>query len=248
MATGSITAIPYTYIHAHTTHSYIPIQRVTGSAICPTRADKERAERGGCVRANKKVRLDWNVSPTSICETLHCRGSWLLVAGPDKSLWSLMFVNDRGWVHRSLEARGHDIHLPAISSSNTVRVIASATHLQHVAKAHFTKLTCLSFTFLSCTMCLGNGSKVQSLILTLSAASMKNARNYSEGNSTTRCLDPMSQHLHTTTLTDCKVWSHMAKWHSQSTDHSFMVLLKRWSQVFIKPCFTITYRIKMDRY
>lgn len=50
------------------------------------------------------------MSPT-VCETLHCRGSGLLVAGPDKSLWSLMFVSDRGWVHNRLGAKRHDIHL-----------------------------------------------------------------------------------------------------------------------------------------
>lgn len=126
-------------------------------------ADKKRVKQGGYVSANKKVRLDWNVSPTSICETLHCRGSWLLVAGPDKSLWSLMFVSDRGWVHNCLEARGHDIHLLAIGSSNTVRVIASATQPQHAAEAHFTKLTCPSFlsATVPCAWEMVSKSKVQ---------------------------------------------------------------------------------------
>ena len=77
--------------------------------------------------------------PTSICETLHCRGSWLLVAGPDKSVWSLMFVRDRGWVHNCREARGHDIRLPAISSSNTVRVTASATHTHTPAEKNISR-------------------------------------------------------------------------------------------------------------
>lgn len=75
------------------------------------------------------------------------------------------------WVHNSLEARGHDIHLPAISSSNTVRVIASATQPQHAARAHFTKLTCPSFLSATVAMCLGNDFQVQTSILTESAAS-----------------------------------------------------------------------------
>lgn len=112
------------------------------------------------------------MSPPSICEALHCRGSWLLVAGPDKSLWSLMFVSDTDWVHNCLKARGHDIHLPAIGSSNTVRVIASATHPEHAAETHFTKLTCPSFlSFCYCTASLGNYFNVQSSILTKSAES-----------------------------------------------------------------------------
>ena len=162
MATGSIITSLYVYTHVQHIFIYPSIERATGPVIWTIKTDKKRVEQGGCVRANKKVRLDWNVSPTSICETLHCRGSWLLVAGPDKSLWSLMFVSDRGWVHNRLEARGHDIHLPAISSSNTARVIAFATHPQHAAKAfHRAHMPFLSFCY--CTMCLGNGfkSKVQ---------------------------------------------------------------------------------------
>lgn len=88
--------------------------------------------------------------PTSICETLHCRGSWLFVAGPDKSLWSLMFVSDRGWVHNCLGVSRHDIHLPAFGYSNIARVIASATHQQHTAKARFTMI--MGPSFLSATV------------------------------------------------------------------------------------------------
>lgn len=104
--------------------------------------------------------------PTSICETLHCRGSWLFVAGPNKSLWSLMFVSDRGWVHNCLGVSRHDIHLPAFGYSNIARVIASATHQQHAAKARFTMIMGPSFLFCHCTMCLGNDFKVQCSILT----------------------------------------------------------------------------------
>ena len=63
------------------------------------------------------------MSPPCICETLHCRGSRLLVASPDKSLRGLMFVSDRGWLHNCLEARRHGIHVTAIASSNIVRVM-----------------------------------------------------------------------------------------------------------------------------
>lgn len=104
-----------------------------------TNSRQEEGKTKSCVRANKMVRLDWNVSRSSLCETLHCRGRWLLVAGPDKSLRSLMFVTDRDWVHNRLEAGGHDIHLLAICLSNTVRVIASVTPPQPSEQRHISQ-------------------------------------------------------------------------------------------------------------
>lgn len=207
----SLLAIMHTHKHSTQsyTHSYGEQQGQRSGQQKQMRKEKKQ---GGCVRANKKVRLDWNVSPTSICETLHCRGSWTLVAGPDKSLWSLMFVSDRGWVHNRLETRGHDIHLPAIGSSNTVRVIASARHLQHAAKAHFTKLTCPSFlSFCYCTMCLGNGFKVQSSILTESAAS--NAY---------KCLL-----VRTAQAIKCQ-WLFWGKWHTNVAVSAHHHSYRRW--------------------
>lgn len=59
------------------------------------------------------------------------------MAGPDKSLWSLVFVNDSDWVHNCLEANRHDIQLPAMGFSNTAWVIPSLTFQQHTAKAPF---------------------------------------------------------------------------------------------------------------
>lgn len=104
-----------------------------------------------------------------------------------------MLARDRGWVHNHLEARGHDIHLPVVSSSNTARFIGSAARPQHTAEEHFTKPTCHSLP--AATAACASETKVQYRQKVLHKLS--NANKYLGGNGTAMCsVDVVLQRLH----------------------------------------------------
>lgn len=106
-----------------------------------------------------------------------------------------------------------------LSTPQTARVIASATHPQHAAKAHFTKLTCPSFLSATVPQAWEMASRfnIDKVLRQMPTNTfqhglhkLSNARDYFEGNDTPVCLDVMLQHLLTTTHTEGgKFWSHM---------------------------------------
>lgn len=115
--------------------------------------------------------------------------------------------------YTTVQKRGDMTYIFLLSAPQTLSGLLPLPH-STFHKAH---MPFLSFCY--CTMCLGNGFKVQSSIITESAASnsfqyalhkLSNTKDYFEGSSTTMCSDILLQYLSTTTHTGKgKFWPHM---------------------------------------
>lgn len=58
LAPGSIITSPYAYARTYSTYLYTHSYKEQQGQRSGQKADKKRVEEGGCVRANKKVRMD----------------------------------------------------------------------------------------------------------------------------------------------------------------------------------------------
>lgn len=237
-------------------HSYIDLQGQQSGQQPQTRLGEGK----------QKALTGLKYVPPLFFETLHCGGSWLLVAGPDKSLWSLLSVSDRGWAHNRLKEKGHDIHLPDRLLKHCLGYCLVCTQRRHISHSSYAP------SFLSATVPqaweMASKSKVQywhtaashaykcllAWIAHTTKCYKKNIKflSYFKANSTWVCLNLMLQHLVTTTRIKVgNFWSHKqydniwrnrgSGWlYKNDTKHGLNISLRRKGIWFVQkkqPCY-----------
>lgn len=125
--------------------------------------------------------------------------------GPDKSLWSLMFVSDRGWVHN--RGQGDMTYIFLLSTPQTLSGLLPLPHTHSTQLKHISQSPHALLFFLLLHRVLGKWlqspkfnidrkHRVKCLQMPLQRElhRLSNASDYFEGNGTPTCSDPTLQH------------------------------------------------------